>query len=76
MNNQQRNAKLMKASEWAGREFADGSAPQNRTIKTWILRGKVRGAIIDGKVYVYEDQHFGIPQAVSNTVMSLVAASV
>lgn len=68
-------AKLMKASEWSCREFTEGSTPQNRTVKQWILRGKVRGEIIDGKVYVYEDQRFGVTQQVSNAVSQLVAAS-
>ena len=69
-------AKLMKEREWASREFTKGSMPQNRTISTWILKGKIRGAVISGTVQVYEDQYFGVPQVVSNAVMHLVAESV
>ena len=65
----------MKASAWAHREFANGSEPINRTIKEWIIRGKVRGAVIDRKIYVYEDQRFGIPQNVANAVAELIKES-
>lgn len=68
-------SKLMKAREWSTREFANSSAPLNRTIKSWILRGVIRGMIVDGKVYVYEDQHFGMAPAVSSAVSDLIAAS-
>jgi hypothetical protein len=71
-----KNSKLMKASEWANREFTNNSAPQNRTIKHWILRKQIRGAIIDGKTYVYEDQRFGVAQTISNSVARLLEASV
>ncbi|MEM6231986.1 hypothetical protein [Shewanella scandinavica] len=68
-------SKLMRASEWSEREFAANSAPQNRTIKGWILRGVIRGLIVDNKVYVYEYQHFGVAPAVSSAVSDLIAAS-
>lgn len=65
----------MKASEWSKREFSASSMPQNRTIKSWILKGKVLGRVIDGRIYVYEDQRFGITSSVNSAVSSLIAAS-
>ena len=70
------NAKLMKASLWADREFSNCSVPQNRTIKNWILRGIIKGKVIDRKIYVYEDQYYDMTQQVSDCVSNLIAASV
>lgn len=67
--------KLMKASEWAQREFTEASIPQNRTIKAWILKGKLHGKIIDNKAYVFENQYFGVPKNVSDAVSELIAAT-
>ncbi|MCG9698366.1 hypothetical protein [Shewanella sp. Isolate11] len=69
------NERLMKASKWAEREFTKCSAPQNRTIKNWVLKGKVRGKVVDENVFVFENERFGIPKHISDTVSALIAAS-
>lgn len=67
--------KLMKASQWAKREFSDGSIPDRRTIRAWVMNGKVSGQIIDSNVYVYETETFGVRSEVSAAVMALISGS-
>lgn len=62
-------AKLMTVTNWKNREFADGSQPQNKTIKQWIEDGKIRGVVDDdGRSWVYENVKFGVSDEVMNLV--------
>lgn len=64
--------RLMKASAWAVREFSPESAPDNRTIKSWIENGVIRGRIIDNKSYVFESVRYGVEEKVSSAVTALI----
>lgn len=67
--------KLMKASKWKAREFAEGSEPDNRTVKKWIQNGTLSGRIIDGQPFVYESEKYGVSSKVSSVVVGLLRAS-
>lgn len=64
--------RLMKASAWAVREFSPESAPDNRTIKSWIENGVIRGRIIDSKAYVFESVQYGVEETISSAVSALI----
>lgn len=64
--------RLMKASAWSAREFSPESAPDNRTIKSWIENGVIRGRIIDNKAYVFESVQYGVEDTISSAVSSLI----
>lgn len=64
--------KLMKASNWAKREFEFDSLPDNRTIKKWIENSCLRGRIINGSVWVYSSEKWGVDATVSQAVMQLI----
>ncbi len=64
--------RLMKASAWATREFSAESKPDNRTIKSWIENGVIRGRVIDSKAYVFESVRYGVESNVSIAVDSLI----
>ena len=57
--------RLMKLSQWANREFADGSAPCTKTLKAWIDKGTIAGMKVGGQYYVRES--FSLGEASNNT---------
>lgn len=65
-------AKLMKASLWGEREFEVGSIPDNRTIRRWIEKGKLRGRVVDGTVLVCSSEKWGVDSIVSKSVRRLI----
>lgn len=65
-------AKLMKASQWGKREFAKDSIPDNRTIKRWVENGLLTGKIVDGSVFVFESEKWGVDSMVNHTVRQLI----
>lgn len=65
-------AKLMKASQWGKREFAKDSIPDNRTIKRWVENGLLTGKIVDGSVFVFESEKWGVDSIVNHTVRQLI----
>lgn len=65
-------AKLMKASLWSKREFTKDSIPDNRTIKRWVENGLLMGRIVDGSVFVYETEKWGIDSIVNQAVRQLI----
>ena len=65
-------AKLMKASKWGKREFTKDSIPDNRTIKRWVENGLLTGKIVDGTVFVYESEKWGVDSMVNHTVLQLI----
>ena len=73
MNNT--NDRLMKLSQWAKREFTPESIPCVRTLRSWVINGRVRGLVIDGRFYVYESFRFGCPEDISNAVDALIDLS-
>ncbi|EGX6617207.1 hypothetical protein JE592_003352 [Salmonella enterica] len=66
-------AKLMKASQWGQREFTKDSVPDNRTIKRWIENGIITGKIVDGSIFVFESEKWGVNSLVSQTVRNLIS---
>lgn len=65
-------AKLMKASQWGKREFTKDSIPDNRTIKRWVENGLLTGKIVDGTVFVYESEMWGVDSMVNHKVLQLI----
>jgi hypothetical protein len=65
-------AKLMKASLWSKREFTKDSIPDNRTIKRWVENGLLMGRIVDGSVFVYETEKWGVDSIVNQAVRQLI----
>lgn len=65
-------AKLMKASQWGRREFTNDSVPDNRTIKRWVENGLLMGRIVDGSVFVFETEKWGVDSMVSQAVRKLI----
>lgn len=65
-------AKLMKASQWGKREFTNDSIPDNRTIKRWVENGLLTGKIVDGTVFVFESEKWGVDSMVNHTVRQLI----
>jgi hypothetical protein len=45
---------LMLASQWAAKYFATGSAPDLRTIRSWVQKNEVAGEVIGKQTYVDE----------------------
>ncbi len=66
------NAKLMKASQWARREFEKGSIPTPKTIKKWVQNGVISGKIIDQSVWVFSNEKMGVSSSVSAHVRALI----
>ncbi|RBP73448.1 hypothetical protein V8687_09650 [Shewanella baltica] len=64
--------KLMKAMAWAKREFADGSVPDNKTVRRWVERNVIAGRVIDGNTYVFETEKAGVDSHVSQAVQALL----
>lgn len=46
--------KLITIAEYKRRQFAEGSAPHDSTIRRWIANGELPGRIIGGTYYVHE----------------------
>ncbi|MCF2827114.1 MULTISPECIES: hypothetical protein [unclassified Pseudoalteromonas] len=67
--------KLMKVRDWLSREFVEGSAPSLETIRRLMDNGEIQGRIVGKKMYVFEDQRFGVSQNVSNAVDKLIRMS-
>ncbi len=67
--------KLMKAAKWAAREFESDSIPDNRTIKRWVENGYLKGRVIDGSVWVYSAERWGIDSEINNTVRKFIIES-
>lgn len=65
-------SKLMKATAWGKREFENGSIPDNRTIKRWIENGYLRGRIIDGAIWVFSSEKWGVECSVNDAVNRLI----
>lgn len=65
-------AKLMKASQWGKREFTKDSIPDNRTIKRWVENGLLTGKIVDGAVFVFESEKWGVDSMVNHAVRQLI----
>ncbi len=59
--------KLVKANEWAERVFSEGSRPDPKTIKKWVLEGVVQGVCIRKTVYVNEFEFEEMIKKQSNT---------
>ncbi|MBM7073256.1 hypothetical protein JQC92_14675 [Shewanella sp. 202IG2-18] len=66
------NAKLMKATYWARREFSAGSVPCHNTIKKWINDGVISGRVIGNKAYVFASEKAGLDNNVSRVVNELL----
>lgn len=66
-------AKLMKASQWGKREFTKDSIPDNRTIKRWVENGLLTGKIVDGSVFVFESEKWGVDSMVNHAVRQLIS---
>ena len=49
------NLKLMLATEWSAKYFAEGSQPSEVTLARWMRDGKVPARKVGGKWYVDED---------------------
>ena len=67
-----KHPKKMKLSKWAAREFTACSVPNVKTLRKWVDIGKVRGTVIDGHYFVFEDFRFG---DVSSAVVELIRQS-
>lgn len=65
-------AKLMKASLWGRREFSAESIPDNRTIRRWIENGLLAGRVVDGSVFVYDSEKWGVASVINSTVLQLM----
>ncbi|MDU7129383.1 MAG: hypothetical protein E6308_22505 [Escherichia coli] len=63
---------LMKASLWSKREFTKDSIPDNRTIKRWVENGLLMGRIVDGSVFVYETEKWGVDSIINQAVRQLI----
>jgi|GEM_PF-562703 len=66
-------AKLMKASQWGKREFTKDSIPDNRTIKRWVENGLLTGKIVDGAIFVFESEKWGVDSMVNHAVRQLIS---
>ncbi|WP_404389947.1 hypothetical protein [Pseudoalteromonas phenolica] len=66
------NGKLMRASQWAKREFAPGSVPTARTLRGWVESGHVAGRIIGGAVFIFDTEKAGLDAEISSAVSSLL----
>ncbi|AZZ97983.1 hypothetical protein [Pseudoalteromonas sp. R3] len=66
--------KLMRASQWARREFAQGSIPTARTLRNWVESGEVAGRIIGSAVFIFESEKAGLDTQVSQAVAKLLRA--
>ncbi len=64
--------KLMKASQWAKREFVQGSEPSTQTIKKWIETGTISGRIINGISYVFNNEQVGVDDRITHIVKDLM----
>ncbi len=64
--------KLMKASQWAKREFVKGSEPSTQTIKKWIETGTISGRIINGISYVFNSEQVGVDDRITHIVKDLM----
>lgn len=53
---------LVRSNRWAKDNFAPGSEPHYRTIKSWVEDGTLEGLIINNLVYV-EETALGIKEA-------------
>ena len=65
-------SKLMRAMQWAKREFSNGSVPDRTTLKRWVERGVIEGRVIDNKVYVFDTERAGLIPDVSKFVDELL----
>ncbi|HEE9631261.1 hypothetical protein AB4P17_09790 [Escherichia coli] len=65
-------AKLMKASQWSRREFTHDSIPDNRTIRRWIENGLLAGRVVDGSIFVYDSEKWGVSSVVNSAVLQLI----
>ncbi len=68
------SGKLMRAMQWAKREFSSDSVPNRATVKKWVERGVIQGRIIDGAVYVFDTERAGLKSEVSAAVKELLRA--
>jgi hypothetical protein len=66
------NGKLMKASQWAKREFEQGSIPNPKTIKKWVQNGVINGRIIDQSVWIFSSEKMGVSSSISAHVKALI----
>ncbi|MBQ4864580.1 hypothetical protein J8L98_23130 [Pseudoalteromonas sp. MMG013] len=66
------SGKLMRASQWAKREFTPGSIPTARTLRQWVENGVVEGRIIDGAAFIFDTEKAGLNSQVSSAVNSLL----
>ena len=48
--------KLVKLREWMGATFAEGSAPDPRTVKKMIREGGIPGCLIGNSYFVDDDE--------------------
>lgn len=64
--------KLMKSSQWARREFEEGSIPCHKTVKRWVVNGVIAGKIIDQSVWVYSSEKMGVQSNINAHVNSLI----
>lgn len=67
--------KFMTVSEWKRREFAKGSEPQNRTVRHWIEKRVIVGAMIGRIAYVRCDQRAATRTEVDHAVDDLIEMS-
>ncbi|MDK2594230.1 hypothetical protein [Pseudoalteromonas obscura] len=65
----------MKVRGWLAREFVEGSAPSLPTIRRLLNEGEIKGRTVGTKIYIFEDQRFGVSQNVSNAVDKLIRMS-
>ncbi|KAB8312260.1 hypothetical protein EH228_08745 [Erwinia endophytica] len=65
-------SKLMKATQWAKREFEAGSEPDTRTIKKWVRDNLVKGRIVDGHVWICSSEKWGVESDVNMAVRRLI----
>ena len=68
-------SKLVKARKWAELHFAEGSLPQNRTIRKWIDQGKLIGTYDGNNTWVREDQSLFSSTKVDEAVDLLIRMS-
>lgn len=51
--------KLIKLDRFRRMYFEAGSAPDSRTIKSWIEKGAIPGVVINGRVFVDQERWEG-----------------
>lgn len=66
--------RLMVASDWAEKRFAEGSRPDMRTVRSWVAKGTVPGRIIGKLTYVDDDAFMAGPAGTGDAMADRILA--